>query len=161
MTQVHFGKQLAAIQYTGEKDIKVRELMTSPLPTVSTGDILIVPFKTAKFLTREGKAFDNIDLLELIKENSPLIEQIANEAQVTIESLKASNLEFENQVKVLDEQIKDFEDREDSEIETLKEENKKLLEELTFVKEQLNSKPVANTRKTAAKKTTKALEGNS
>ena len=120
--RVHYAKNLTAIQYTGEDERKVRELLTVPLKTVSKGDILIVPLKTGKFLSREGKPFEIIDLEETLKEESPVLTQIIGEAEASIAALKESNFELEEQVKVLEDEKSDYENRIDAETKEIKEE---------------------------------------
>ena len=155
--KVHFSKLLSAVVYTGDKTIKVRELMTSPLPEVNPGDVLIVNEKTAKFLSREGKPFERVDLADYFSTatKNPMVEQISDDAVATIEALKQTNLELENQVKVLEDEKADFESRINDEIEDLKKENQELNDKLI----EDNTPEVKKT--TTRRKTTKAAGGNS
>ena len=66
--KVHKAKLLNVIQYTGEEPKVVRELLTNPLPTVEKGDLLIVPEKVAKFLSRLGSPFEFFDIENIINE---------------------------------------------------------------------------------------------
>lgn len=153
--KVHFLKLLSAVVYTGDKITKVRELMTSPLPEVNPGDVLIVNEKTAKFLSREGQPFERVDLADLITNNEKL-EHISDDAVAMIESLKKTNLELEHQVKVLEDEKTDFELRVTDEIDELKKENQELNDKLIEDKG-----PEVKKTTTKRKTTTKAAGGNS
>jgi len=142
---IHFKRGFTAITFCGEEPVKVRELLTTPVSMVKKGDILITDVKTAKFLSRPGKDFEEFDLNENDLEDTQMVEQITDEAVAKIKSLTKDNLELENQLKVLEDEKQDLEMRIAVEIEELKKEN----EELNL---KLEAKPKTRTRKTTTNK---------
>lgn len=151
---VHFKKGFAAIVYEGQEPKVVRELLTIPLTVAKKGDILITDVKTAKFLSRPGKDFEEFDLNENDLEDTQMVEQITDEAVAKIKSLTKDNLELENQLKVLEDEKQDLEMRIAVEIEELKKEN----EELNLKMETIQSETIKPKTKTRAKKTTTNIE---
>lgn len=149
--RVHKAKLLNTIQYTGDEPRVVRELLTNPLPIVEKGDVLIVPEKVARFLSRKGSPFEMFAMEDFVGDNgNSFTEQIADDAVARVTKLNQTILELEHELKLKTDELEAYELRENQEMEELKELNAKLNEEL-------ESKD--NTTKTTTKKpTTKAAK---
>jgi hypothetical protein len=130
--KVHYAKLLNVIQYKGEEPKVVRELLTSPLPTVEKDDLLIVPEKVAKFLSRPGSPFEMFDIENIINDSEiDLVQQVSDDAVARVSQLEQSNLELENQLKIKTDELEAYELRENQEMEELKALNAELNKKLT------------------------------
>ncbi len=137
--KIHKAKLLDVIQYTGEEPRVVRELMTNPLPTVNKGDLLIVPEKVVKFLSRAGSPFEKFEIEDLISDtNENYVNHIADDAVAKVNQLNQTILELEGQLKIKQDELEAIELRENQEMEELK----KLNQELNEKMETLQSKPL-------------------
>ncbi|MDK2062787.1 hypothetical protein PT520_09685 [Aliarcobacter butzleri] len=129
--KIHKAKLLDVIQYTGEEPRIVRELMTNPLPTVNKGDLLIVPEKVAKFLSRAGSPFEKFEIEDLISDTDEnYVNHIADDAVAKVNQLNQTVLELESQSKIKQDELEAIELRENKEMEELKKLNQKLNEQL-------------------------------
>lgn len=132
--KVHKAKLLNVIQYTGEEPKVVRELLTNPLPTVEKGDLLIVPEKVAKFLSRLGSPFEFFDIENIMNDGEvDFINQISDDAVARVSQLEQSVLELENQLKIKSDELEAYELRENQEMEELKALNEELNQKLETV----------------------------
>jgi hypothetical protein len=130
--KVHYAKLLNVIQYKGEEPKVVRELLISPLPTVEKDDLLIVPEKVAKFLSRPGSPFEMFDIENIINDSEiDLVQQVSDDAVARVSQLEQSNLELENQLKIKTDELEAYELRENQEMEELKALNAELNKKLT------------------------------
>lgn len=144
--KVHKAKLLAVIQYTGDEPKVVRELLTSPLPVVNNGDLLIVPENVGKFLSRAGSPFERVEIEDLFNDiDENYVKHIADDAVATVEKLTQTIAELEGQLKIKQDELEGFELRENQEMEELKKLNQELNDKLE------------NSSKTT-KKTTKATK---
>ena len=144
--KVHKAKLLAVIQYTGDEPKVVRELLTSPLPVVNNGDLLIVPENVGKFLSRAGSPFERVEIEDLFNDiDENYVNHIADDAVATVEKLTQTIAELEGQLKIKQDELEGFELRENQEMEELKKLNQELNDKLE------------NSSKTT-KKTTKATK---
>ena len=144
--KVHKAKLLAVIQYTGDEPKVVRELLTSPLPVVNNGDLLIVPENVGKFLSRAGSPFERVEIEDLFNDTDEnYVKHIADDAVATVEKLTQTIAELEGQLKIKQDELEGFELRENQEMEELKKLNQELNDKLE------------NSSKTT-KKTTKATK---
>lgn len=144
--KVHKAKLLAVIQYTGDEPKVVRELLTSPLPVVNNGDLLIVPENVGKFLSRAGSPFERVEIEDLFNDiDENYVKHIADDAVATVEKLTQTIAELEGQLKIKQDELEAFELRENQEMEELKKLNQELNDKLE------------NSSKTT-KKTTKATK---
>lgn len=129
--KIHKAKLLDVIQYTGEEPRIVRELMTNPLPTVNKGDLLIVPEKVAKFLSRAGSPFEKFEIEDLISDTDEnYVNHIADDAVAKVNQLNQTVLELESQLKIKQDELEAIELRENQEMEELKKLNQKLNKQL-------------------------------
>lgn len=129
--KIHKAKLLDVIQYTGEEPKVVRELMTNPLPTVNKGDLLIVPEKVAKFLSRAGSPFEKFEIEDLISDTDEnYVNHIADDAVAKVNQLNQTILELEGQLKIKQDELEAIELRENQEMEELKKLNQELNEKL-------------------------------
>lgn len=147
--KVHKAKLLNTIQYIGDEPRVVRELLTNPLPTVEKGDILIVPEKVARFLSRLGSPFEMFEMEEFANTGDGFTEQIADDAVAKVTKLNQTILELEQELKLKIDELEAYELRENQEMEELKELNAKLNEEL---------EEKSTTKTTTKKTTTKAAK---
>lgn len=150
--KVHNAKLLNVIQYTGKEPRLVRELLVNPLPMVNPGDLLIVPEKVAKFLSRAGSPFEMFSLEEFIENgDTDFSDQISDDAVAKVTQLNTTILELEEELKIKADELESYELRENQEMEELKALNESL-------NEQLSSLPIIDTvtapKKTATLKTT-------
>lgn len=137
--KIHKAKLLDVIQYTGEEPRIVRELMTNPLPTVNKGDLLIVPEKVAKFLSRAGSPFEKFEIEDLISNTDEnYVNHIADDAVAKVNQLNQTVLELESQLKIKQDELEAIELRENQEMEELKKLNQELNEKI----ETLQIKPL-------------------
>ena len=144
--KVHKAKLLAVIKYTGDEPKVVRELLTSPLPVVNNGDLLIVPENVGKFLSRAGSPFERVEIEDLFNDiDENYVNHIADDAVATVEKLTQTIAELEGQLKIKQDELEGFELRENQEMEELKKLNQELNDKLE------------NSSKTT-KKTTKATK---
>ena len=144
--KVHKAKSLEVIQFTGEEPKVVRELLTNPLPTVNKGDLLIVPEKVGKFLSRPGSPFERVEIESLISDcDENYVNQISDDAVAKVNQLTQTIVELEGQLKIKQDELEGFELRENQEMEELKKLNQELNDKLE------------NSSKTT-KKTTKATK---
>lgn len=144
--KVHKAKLLSVIQYTGDEPKVVRELLTSPLPVVNNGDLLIVPENVGKFLSRAGSPFERVEIEDLFNDiDENYVNHIADDAVATVEKLTQTIAELEGQLKIKQDELEGFELRENQEMEELKKLNQELNDKLE------------NSSKTT-KKTTKATK---
>lgn len=144
--KVHKAKSLEVIQFIGEEPKVVRELLTNPLPTVKKGDLLIVPEKVGKFLSRAGSPFERVEIEDLFNDiDENYVKHIADDAVATVEKLTQTIAELEGQLKIKQDELEGFELRENQEMEELKKLNQELNDKLE------------NSSKTT-KKTTKATK---
>jgi len=173
---VYKAKLLDAIQYTGEEPKAVRELLTNPVTIAQKGDVLIVPEKVAKFLSRAGSPFERFDFQNFIKENeNDLVNQVSDDAVAVVNQLNQTVLELESQLKLKQDELDSYELREHQEMEELKRLNQELNDKLELSKvevitevESLNqtvletedkeSKGELTAPKTSKKRTTKHQE---
>jgi len=144
----HYHRDISSITYTGEDVILSRDLKLLKTPEVKKGDVLILPLKSAKFLTRKGNPYEpmNIDLLDGIE--TSVIEQISDDAKKSIDEQKVLNAELSLQLETLKQELEAYETREHDEVNELKALNAELNEKLE------NKTPVkkATTKKATTKK---------
>lgn len=144
--KVHKAKSLEVIQFIGDEPKVVRELLINPLPTVNKGDLLIVPEKVGKFLSRAGSPFERVEIEDLFNDiDENYVKHIADDAVATVEKLTQTIAELEGQLKIKQDELEGFELRENQEMEELKKLNQELNDKLE------------NSSKTT-KKTTKATK---
>lgn len=148
--KVHKAKLLDVIQFTGDEPRVVRELLTNPLPTVEKGDLLIVPEKVAKFLTRPGSPFEKVDIESLISDcDESYVNHIADDAVAKVNQLNQTILELEGELKIKQDELEAIELRENDEMEELKKLNQELNEKIELI----NSKPQKKTTKATKEET--------
>lgn len=129
--KVHKAKLLAVIQYTGDEPKVVRELLTSPLPVVNNGDLLIVPENIGKFLSRAGSPFERVEIEDLFNDiDENYVNHIADDAVATVEKLTQTIVELEGQLKIKQDELEAIELRENQEMEELKKLNQELNDKL-------------------------------
>uniref|UniRef100_UPI004047E6A6 hypothetical protein n=1 Tax=Aliarcobacter sp. TaxID=2321116 RepID=UPI004047E6A6 len=157
---VHCAKLLTVIQFTGEESKVVRELLTNPLPLVENGDLLIVPEKVGKFLSRAGSPFERVELENIIGDtDANYANHIADDAVAKVNQLNQTILELEGQLKIKQDELEAIELRENQELEELKKLNQELNETLvTNDSDVLPIDTVSVADKKTTKKTTKATK---
>ena len=129
--KVHKAKSLEVIQFTGEEPKVVRELLTNPLPTVDKGDLLIVPEKVGKFLSRPGSPFERVEIESLISDcDENYVNQISDDAVAKVNQLTQTIVELEGQLKIKQDELEAIELRENQEMEELKKLNQELNDKL-------------------------------
>jgi len=156
--RVYKGRKLNIIRYIGEEPRKARELLINPIPTIEKGDLLVVPEKVARFLSRKGSPFEYFNIEDILNGGEVDLNQVTDDDAVArIKQLEQSNLELDHELKLKIEELGSYELRDNQEIEELKKLNNDLNEKLSISSEAKTSKAAAEKRT----KTTKAQEVNS